>query len=70
MLQFTHYVFLAVLLYLNYKNAYSYWNEQRMSLNEDVCMTVPFFICFHIRKPRMPTTKLATVLHNFGLKIM
>ena len=30
--------YLAVLLYLNYKNAYSYWNEQRMSLNEDVCM--------------------------------
>ncbi|KAM7291722.1 transmembrane protein KIAA1109, partial [Ixodes scapularis] len=27
----------AVLVWLNYKNAYEYWNEQRGSLNKEVC---------------------------------
>lgn len=26
----------AVLVWLNYKNAYEYWNEQRMALNKEV----------------------------------
>lgn len=28
----------AVLVWLNYKNAYEYWNEQRMALNKEVQM--------------------------------
>lgn len=27
---------LAVLVYLNYKNAYEHWNEQRLALNKEV----------------------------------
>ena len=27
---------LAVLVWLNYKNAYEYWNEQRLALNKEV----------------------------------
>lgn len=27
---------IAVLVWLNYKNAYEYWNEQRMALNKEV----------------------------------
>lgn len=30
--------FAAVLVWLNYKNAYEYWNEQRGSLNKEVSM--------------------------------
>ena len=26
----------AVLVYLNYKNAYEHWNEQRLALNKEV----------------------------------
>lgn len=26
----------AILVWLNYKNAYEYWNEQRSSLNKEV----------------------------------
>lgn len=26
----------AILVWLNYKNAYEYWNEKRMSLNKEV----------------------------------
>ena len=28
--------FTAVLVWLNYKNAYEYWNEQRLALNKEV----------------------------------
>ena len=28
--------FPAVLVWLNYKNAYEYWNEQRLALNKEV----------------------------------
>lgn len=28
--------FSAVLVYLNYKNAYEHWNEQRLALNKEV----------------------------------
>ena len=30
------YLLLAVLVWLNYKNAYEYWNEQRLALNNEV----------------------------------
>lgn len=29
---------IAVLVWLNYKNAYEYWNEQRASLNKEVSL--------------------------------
>ena len=29
-------VLVAVLVWLNYKNAYDYWNEQRLALNKEV----------------------------------
>lgn len=32
----------AILVWLNYKNAYEYWNEQRSSLNTEVLAAMPF----------------------------
>jgi hypothetical protein len=31
----------AILVWLNYKNAYEYWNEQRSSLNTEVLAAMP-----------------------------
>lgn len=36
----------AVLVYLNYKNAYEHWNEQRLALNKEVrIIYLLIFLC-------------------------
>ena len=38
---------LAVLVYLNYKNAYEHWNEQRLALNKEVGTLWMYTLLFH-----------------------
>ena len=53
----------AVLVYLNYKNAYEHWNEQRLALNKEVSIIylliflslVAFTICMVVtNRHRLP----------------
>ena len=56
----------AVLVYLNYKNAYEHWNEQRLALNKEVRIIylliflcqVAFTMCMVVRnRHRLPNRK-------------
>jgi hypothetical protein len=42
----------AILVWLNYKNAYEYWNEQRSNLNKEVLTATQqvsiSFLCFQV----------------------
>ena len=49
----------AILVWLNYKNAYEYWNEQRSNLNKEVLTATQqvsicllcFQVCLNLLKP-------------------
>jgi hypothetical protein len=60
--------FAAVLVWLNYKNAYEYWTEQRLALNKEVQVATQKLL-FKLPlsgQQQQPTTSAATTASQHG----
>lgn len=62
----------AILVWLNYKNAYEYWAEKRANLNKDVHATQPMFEKFgqfsqHLASSNLSTLFLQLTVEDMGI---
>ena len=59
----------AVLVWLNYKNAYEYWNEQRLALNKEV-QTATQQVRGYFIENRLHSADLVNLILIFRIKLL